>query len=168
MKLVLRAYDRVIVALAVLSGAALAFVFVSIIADVTTRSIGLQPPTWVVATTEYALLYITVLSAPWLLRQKGHVHIDIVRASLPAGVGRVVAKIVCFVSMLVSLTIVYFSIPVIVAAWHEYDIRAYELPRWLLYAPLTVGFLLLAIGFARYLFERESMYADRERSEDRL
>ena len=33
---------------------------------------------------------------------------------------------------------------------------------------LTVGFMLLAIGFARYLFERDSMYPDREHSEDRL
>ena len=168
MKILLRLYDQVIAALAALSGAALAFVFISIIYDVVTRTIGLIPPTWVIATTEYALLYVTALSAPWLLRRKGHVCIEIVRTYMPAHINHLMAKTVYFLGMSVSLILVVFSIPVIEASWHEYDIRAYELPRWLLYAPLTVGFFFLAIGFARYLFGNESMYGERETSEDGL
>ena len=72
MSRVLRIYDGVIVGLAIIAGAMVAAVFLMIVYDVAVRTLGFQPPFWTSALTEYALLYMTMLAAPWLVRQKGH------------------------------------------------------------------------------------------------
>ena len=64
MQPLIKAYDAVIVGLAVLAGAMVAAVFLAIIYDVSLRTAGFQPPFWTSALTEYALLYMTMIAAP--------------------------------------------------------------------------------------------------------
>ena len=37
-----------------------------------------RPLVWVLELTEYALLWVTFLGAAWLLRQGGHVQVDVI------------------------------------------------------------------------------------------
>ena len=70
-----RAYDNLIMALALLAGVMIASVFFFIVFDVTLRTTGFRPPEFVSAVSEYVLLYVTMLAAPWLVRERGHVRI---------------------------------------------------------------------------------------------
>ena len=56
---------------------------ISVIVSVLMRNAGLQPFAWLFTSAEYGLLYMTMLGAPWLVREKGHVHIELVTAALP-------------------------------------------------------------------------------------
>ena len=56
MRVLIRLYDTLAMALAVVAGAMAGFVFVSIVVDVVMRTGGLQPPMWTSALTEYALV----------------------------------------------------------------------------------------------------------------
>ena len=42
-----------------------------IVVDVSLRNLGMQPPAYTVALTEYSLLYMTMAAAPWLVRERG-------------------------------------------------------------------------------------------------
>jgi TRAP-type C4-dicarboxylate transport system permease small subunit len=159
-RLFFRLYDAAIDGLAWLCGAALAVVFVLIVVAVTMRALRIGEPDWILPTTEYAMLFIGTLGAPWLLRERGHIVIDVVRLSVSPATRRVMAKIVAVCSTVLFVLLVYFAVPVLRASWGEYEMRAYMMPKALLVAPVAVAFALLAIGFFRALIGRSDLYED--------
>lgn len=155
-----RAYDAAIDGLAWLCGVALGAVFLAIVVAVSLRTVGIGDPDWILPSTEYAMLYIGTLGAPWLLRERGHVVIDVVRLSVSPQARRVMAQIVAACSTVLFIVLVYFSFPVLRSNWGEYEMRAYMMPKALLVAPVTLSFALLAIGFLRALIGRAELYED--------
>jgi C4-dicarboxylate transporter DctQ subunit len=159
-----RAYDALVDGLAWLCAAALAVVFVMIVIAVVLRTLRIGEPDWILPSTEYAMLFIGTLGAPWLLRERGHVVIDVVRLSVPPGARRVMAKIVALGSLVLLALLVYFTVPVLRAIWGEYEMRAYMMPKALLVAPVGISFALLAIGFWRALIGYSDLYEDAGRT----
>lgn len=151
-------FDRVLNLLALIAAAILPFVFAAIIYDVTTRTLRVFQITWVVAITEYALLYVAALGAPWLLREKGHVSMEAFRTILPARVNAVIEKIVIVLCASACLIVAWVAVPVTLQNIGVVDIRADFLTRWLLYAPIVLCFLLCAMQFIRVLVTGGSLY----------
>ena len=151
-----RTYDAVLMALAVIASAMLAAVFIAIVYDVTLRTVGLQPPFWTLSSSEYALLYVTTLGAPWLMHHKGHVVITTVTSALPPKLSRVVEKLALLIGALSCLLIALVSLKIAVTITGA-DVRSFDMPRWLVYVTMPVGFLFLAIEFARFLFGRDTL-----------
>ena len=121
-------------------------------------------PDWILPTTEYAMLFIGTLGAPWLLRERGHVVIDVVRVSVPPRARRAMATIVAAGSLALCVLLVYFTFPVVRAAWGEYEMRAFMMPKALLTIPVGVCFALLAVGFLRALTGHAYLYEDEGRA----
>jgi TRAP-type C4-dicarboxylate transport system permease small subunit len=151
-------FDRVLNLLAIIAAAIIPFVFAAIVYDVTTRTLRVFQINWAVAITEYALLYVAALGAPWLLREKGHVSMEAFRAVLPARVNRLTEIIVIILCTVACLVVAWAAVPVMVQNVGVVDIRANFLTRWLLYAPIVLCFLLCAIQFARFMITGESLY----------
>ncbi|SIS75407.1 TRAP-type C4-dicarboxylate transport system, small permease component [Roseivivax lentus] len=151
-------FDRVLNLLALIAAAILPFVFAAIIYDVTTRTLRVFQINWVVAITEYALLYVAALGTPWLLREKGHVSMEAFRAVLPEAVNRVIEKIVIVLCTAACLVVAWVAVPVMIQNIGVTDIRANFLTRWLLYAPIVLCFALCAVQFARFLITGTSLY----------
>ena len=55
---------RIVAALAIVAGLLLVWLMVAVIAGVAMRNLGMQPFAWLFLSTEYGLLYITMLGAP--------------------------------------------------------------------------------------------------------
>jgi len=149
----LRLYDRFIAALAGLAGVTLFVMAAMIVIDVTMRNLGMRPPQAISALTEYALLYATMAAAPWLARSGGHVTIHTLTGQLPASAQSWLRRVVLIMAVILCLTL---SIAAFVMAIESFgrgdvDVRSIDLPRWLLFLPLAVGFLLLAAEFFRLL-----------------
>lgn len=155
---ILGMHDAIIKALAVIAGALLVFMFAIIIYDVTIRSMGWGVPVWAVNTTEYALVYVTFLGAPWLLRQNGHVFIQSVTGLLSPRLKWWTEKLVCLICGVMCLMLAYRAGAVTVESFGEIEITAFEAPRWLRYWTMPIGFLFLAIEFVRFLFSQDSLY----------
>lgn len=154
-----RAFDRVLDALALVAAAIIPLMFVAIVYDVTTRNLRVFQVAWVVAVTEYALLYVTALGAPWLLRERGHVSMEALRSVLPAGANRIVEKVVAMLCLAGCAVVTAAAVPVMVQNFGVSDIRADFLERWLLFLPVIIGFGLCGIQFLRFLLTGRSMYA---------
>lgn len=156
-----KGYEALIGALAGLACALLALVFMAIVYDVAVRTLGFQPPYWVSALTEYALLFITMLAAPWLVRRKAHVFVTSLLTALPQSARRVVAKSVYAGCIAICLAISYYAALMGLEAFRlgEFDVRSIDMPRWLLFASLPLGFCLCAVEFARFLAGFDDMYA---------
>lgn len=160
---VTRTYDLLVVGLLFLAGAMIAVAFAMIIVDVTLRTLGVSPPSFTTATVEYALLYITMFVAPHLVRNKSHVFIDAVVTRLPDFARRAAEKVTYCLAIAASLIFAYIAFGLLVEAIQSGDLeeRGVEVPLWLLYWPVPLGFALVAVEFARYLFGADSMYTGR-------
>ena len=145
------AYGKLLAALALLGCAVLFAMMLVICADVLLRNVRLIPGVYSVAwaneATEYALYLITLLTAPWLLRQGQHIRVDIVLRVIPR-------RIAWYCEWLCDLTALVVCVTIAYAGWKATAssmaidamvVKTLALPEWWLLAPLQVTFVLLAI-----------------------
>ena len=148
-----RAWGWLLGGLAAAGAALIAGTFAAIVADVTMRAVGLQPPLWTGAFSEYALLYATMLAAPWLVRRDGHIRVSALTERLPAPAAAGVERLVWAIAAATAALLAWYAAEVGIEAWRrgELDYRSVVLPRWLLYAPIPASFALMAVEFLRRL-----------------
>ena len=156
-----RHYDRLIHGMAVFAGLVIAAACLLIAYDVIARNLGMQPPASTVALTEYALLYFTMAAAPYLVRSKGHIVVEVVYQRLPGSAQRRIDAAILVLCATVSLVIAGLAGLLLVEAVvnAEVEIRSLDAPRWILFVPLVIGFLLMAIEFLRLLLRKDSVFA---------
>jgi TRAP-type C4-dicarboxylate transport system permease small subunit len=161
MRLFVRAYDFVLYAMALLAAAMLVWLMISVVASVALRNLGLQPFAWLFTSSEYAILYMTMLGAPWLVRERGHVHIELVTAALAPAARRVVSRAVAALCVLVCVILAWKGMDLFLTniERNDFDVRAYFYPRWLLTISFPVAFGFMAVEFARFVFGAELMHS---------
>ena len=167
MQPLIRAYDLLTSALALVAGVIMVSIFVGVVVDVTIRDFGYQSPRAIQPLAEFGLLYITMLGSPWLLRRKGMIIVESLRMTLPGGVRRVLELIVYAVCTAVCAILAWYAMSQAILSWEtaSADQRAIEIPLYYAYAPMFLGFFLMGIEFARLLFSGDTIYgqsADRE------
>lgn len=158
---VVRLYDRLVDAMAVIAAAMLVWLMISTVVSVSMRNAGVQPLAWLFTSSEYALLYLTMLGAPWLVRMKGHVHIELVTAALPETPRRLLSRAVALGCVAICAVLAWKGVDLVLTNIERsnYDVRAYYFPRWILTVAFPVSFGLMAIEFARFVFGREIMHS---------
>ncbi|MEM1383547.1 MAG: TRAP transporter small permease [Pseudomonadota bacterium] len=161
MRAAARLHALIIDAMAVIAAAMLVWLMASILISVTMRNLGLQPMAWLFLSTEYALLYMTMLGAPWLVRRRGHVHIELVTAALPERPRRVVSRAVALGCVLVCAVLAWKGAELVQTnlARNDYDVRAYFTPKWILTIAFPVSFGLMAVEFARFVLGPEILHS---------
>ena len=161
MRIVIRAYDALLYAMALIAAATLVWLMVSVVLSVAMRNFGIQPWAWLFTSAEYGLLYMTMLGAPWLVREKGHVHIELVTAALPPHLRRIVSRTVAAGCVAVSLILAWYGLELFLTniERNDYDVRAYFYPRWLLTITFPIAFSLMAVEFARFVFGPNLMHS---------
>ena len=154
------AYAALLRVLAAAAGALLGAVAALIVVDVGLRNLGFQPPAHTLSLTEYALLYATMLAAPWLVRERGHVYIELLTAAAPAPVRNALSRAVSASCTAICLVLVWYSLDVTVDDYARgaADIRSFDMPRWALVASVPIGFTLMAVEFLRFTLGRERMH----------
>ncbi len=159
MTLARRLYSGLINGLATLAGLMIAGVCLLIVYDVVARNLGLQPPASTVALTEYALLYFTMAAAPWLVRTRGHIVVEVLHARLTGAARRAADRVILVICILTSATVAVLAtlLALEAASRGEVEIRSLAMPRALLFAPLAIGFGLMATEFLRLALRGESV-----------
>jgi len=118
--------------------------------DVAARTFKLFATPWALDVSEYLLYAITFLGAPWVLREEGHISIELVVERLRPR-ARAVARVAAdTLGALVCAVLVYYAGR---AFWRSYSANnlVYEtfvFPEWYLYCLAPPVFLLLLLLFA--------------------
>jgi C4-dicarboxylate transporter, DctQ subunit len=154
-------YRRLLDLLAVVAGVLLAAMALAIVIDVVLRNLGFQPPGHTFTLTEYSLLYVTMLAAPWLVRAKGHVHIELLTAAVSPRTRFWLTRVIYGLCVLTCIVIFWFGLEVTIDQWRRavIDVRSFDMPRWLLTASVPLSFGLMTIEFARFLLGLDSMHS---------
>lgn len=158
MKTLGRVYTVLIEGLASLAGLLIAGVCLLIVYDVIARNLGLQPPDSTVALTEYALLYFTMAAAPWLVRTRGHIVVEVLHSRLAGRVRARTDRLILVICIATSALIAVLATQLAVeaATRGEVEIRSLAVPRVWLFLPLAIGFALMATEFLRLLVRGEA------------
>ena len=121
----------------------------------------MQPPASTVALTEYAMLYFTMAAAPYLVRTKGHIVVEILYQRISPAGRRKLDRLILVLCMLIALAVSALALILLIEALQrgEIEVRSLDAPRWIIFAPLTVGFLLMATEFLRLLLRADSVFA---------
>ncbi len=163
MQAIAKAHEWLINALKTLSCIIVFAIFVLIVMDVLLPLVGLEPWEGTLGVVEYGLLWFTILAAPWLARIKGHVFIDAVNELLSPGARKITSKIAYLVVITGSLMLAWYSLELAIEAYVDeaIDERSIELELWWIYAPMPLGFVLVAFEFIRYLIGLDDMFGSR-------
>jgi TRAP-type C4-dicarboxylate transport system permease small subunit len=146
-------FDKLIDALAALSGLGMCALTLLICADVAARTFRLFAMPWSLDVAEYMLLLITFLGAPWVLVHGGHISIDIVTDRLAPEPRRRVALVVNVLCTIVCGALLWFSIG---TWWRSFsqDTMVHEtfiFPEWWLFTVPPPIFLILMGIFLRWV-----------------
>jgi TRAP-type transport system small permease protein len=144
-----QAYGRILDGLMLAACLLLLAMTLLIGADVVTRNFGLGGIAWSGEVSEDILYLLTLLAAPWLLRQGQHIRVDILLRALPARIGWLLEWVGDVLGLACSLYFVWYGWKVLSASYQAgaITIKTLVTPEWWLLAPLPVAFGLFAIEF---------------------
>lgn len=160
MRAVVKLYDAVLYGMAWLAGALMVAMMAMIVADVALRNLGYQSSAHFFTFTEYFLLLIPLLGAPWLVREKGHIYIEVLIVALPQRLQRGLMFAVVLACIAVAGILAWYGGAITLQDFlaNEKDVRSFDMPRWMLMASMPLAFGMMAVEFLRLLARGESPY----------
>jgi C4-dicarboxylate transporter, DctQ subunit len=160
MRFIAAVYERFLQAMAVLSGLILVWIMLAVVITVIQRNLGMQSWGWLFLSTEYGMFYMTLLGAPWLVRQRGHVHIEILTALLPANVLPAFSRFVSLLTAAICAILAFkgFELVLLNLERGDFDVRAYFFPSWILSMAFPISFGLLTVEFSRMVFGQKLLH----------
>lgn len=159
-RLTARTYHHFITLMAIISGVMLVWLMVSIGLSVVIRNLGMQASAWFFVSTEYAIFYLTLLGAPWLVREQGHVYIELLTAALPQRWLNIHSRVVSLLCVVICLVLAWKGFDLVQTNLQrsDYDVRAYFVPKWILTIVFPITFAAMAIEFSRFVFGQKIMH----------
>jgi len=155
-------YGKLLAGLALAGCAVLLLMMLVICVDVFLRNVRIVPGMlgvpWANEVTEYALYLITMLTAPWLLRQGLHIRVDVLLRVIPPRVAWVCEWAVDVIALGCCAVIAFYGVKAVLSS-HAIGgtvVKVLAVPEWWLLAPLPLAFALLAIEI---LFRMQRLYA---------
>jgi len=145
-------FDRTINILAFVACVLIIFTMLIVCTDVVMRYFLRRPIIWVIEITEYLLLYITFLSAAWVLKREGHVKVDVFVNQLNPRAQTVFGIVTSTVGVIICLGLVWYGVQV---TWDHIlrHVMAAESLIKVPYAPILaiipIGSFLLMLQFLR-------------------
>jgi C4-dicarboxylate transporter DctQ subunit len=151
MKKLMALFDHVVNGMIFLAGLILVFIMLSVCLEVILRYFLNRPQVWVTEVTEVLLLYITFLGTTWLLRQEGHVKVDILLNRLKPRMLALLGIFSSAIGILVSITLTVSGFQL---TWDYvqrgiYTPTAMEIPVSIIIVIIPVGSLMLLVQFIR-------------------
>lgn len=158
----LRYHERLLAGLFATGALVLAVVLVLIVYDVLARNFGFRPYPHTLSITEYGLLYMTLLGAPWLVRHKHHIYLQVLTALVSEQWRARIARFVYSLCALMCALLCYYSTGLVVESFIRggVEIRSFDMPRWAMFWVLPVSFFLMCIEFLRFLLGFDEMFDD--------
>ena len=144
-----KTYNRINNLFAAIGVACVVFMVVSITIDVCGRYFFNSPIIWGVEINEYMVLYMTFLSAAWVLKQEGHVSVELVTSKLRERPRNIVLLVNALIGILICLIVTYYGIKLTYndAVFGMFKPTVLRIPNVYILWVIPLGTLMLAIGF---------------------
>ncbi|ETA79505.1 TRAP transporter small permease [Youngiibacter fragilis] len=154
MKAINRFIDLCMAALSGVAALALGFLLVGICYSTFSRFLFNRPLTNLVEYATYSLIYITFLSAPQILKARGHIYIDMITNVLPMKANKILGIGVNLVGALISSVIFYYG-SLVVKDNYLFKVKVMDsmgTPQFMLTMVIPIGMFFVTIQFIRNLY----------------
>src|SRR5258708_26222588 len=147
--------------MAALAAFLMAAMMVTICLDVLLRNLGYQSSAHFFTFTEYRVLMVPCMGAPWLVREKGHIYVEILLMSLGAKARARMTMAIGVACIALCLVLAWYGFDITIRDFvnNEKDVRSLDMPRWMIVVWIPLAFSLMAVEFARFLWRRENFLA---------
>jgi len=144
-------FDRTIGFLAILATILLAFVMLIVDWEVVARYFLKRPSSWMLEVVEFTLLYICFLGAAWLLKEEGHIKMDLVLSRLNPKAQLWLNVITSLLGAIICFITTWYGVKV---SWDLHQSGQYfatflKPPKYIIVGIVPVGCFLLSIQFLR-------------------
>ncbi|PIC99043.1 hypothetical protein CSV68_09440 [Sporosarcina sp. P29] len=145
--------DSIMSFMAVLGRIVIIIISLLIIIDIVSFKFFSYQFPWILEVSEYLLVLLTLLGVAWLLKEDGHIKLDLLINRLSEKNRTRMEILNSCIGAVISLVITVYGL---LATWNLYmrDIKTetiLEIPRSLLIVVVPVGFLFVFIQFIRNL-----------------
>jgi len=143
--------DMVIVCSTWFSGILMIFALISVCIDVVLRYFFNSPTGWVLQISEYILLYIPFLSAAYVLKEDGHIKVDILLGFLSPKTQALFDVVTSALGAGVLLVLTYYGTIVSCAFYIRkvITLKYLKIPEFLVVMAIPIGCLMFALQFIR-------------------
>ena len=148
-----RIFDRILNMMMVVSGILLGVTLVIVCLEVVFRYFLHRPLGWSAEVSSYMLLYITFLVAAWVLKDNGHVTLDVVVTMFSSRIQYGIAVVTSILSAIVCLIIIWFGMRVTLDLFLS-DYRTPTLlrfPEFFIIVLIPFGSLVLFVQLLRMI-----------------
>jgi C4-dicarboxylate transporter, DctQ subunit len=113
------AIDRAMTALMVIAGVLCILMMLGISTEVVTRYFFKMPILGMLEASEIAMLYITFLSAAWVLKKEGHVNMDLINSYLKPSALNILNAFLSLIGAAIALVLLWYGAKVTIGAFLE-------------------------------------------------
>ena len=132
--------------------------------DVFLRNIG-KPWTGFFELSEYSILWIVFLGTTWILRNNGHIRLDLVVSRLSPAVRAIVELITSALGAVLLAFITYYAVQFVLNDFQTGTkvISILRPPKWPIEIIIAIGCFMLFVQFTINSFERLKAWKDAAR-----
>ena len=159
-----RLWGRLLWLLMAATAAYIGLIMVAIVYQTVFRSMGWSYTPFAFIFIEYGFVYALFLGSPWLIRQRGHIYIELLTAAIGDGARNVLSRIIVLACAAICFVWVWYSWKLFAEQAADPmafdELRAqFDIRVWIGTIAFPLGFLLMGIEFLRFAFTRETMHA---------
>ena len=112
---------------------------------------------------EYGFIFVLFLGSPWLVRNRGHVYIELLTAALNDFYRKILSRLICLIAGIVCGVWAWYTWLLFVERYEDImafdELRAqFDIPLWISTIPFPIGFSLMAIEFFRFTIVAQPMH----------
>lgn len=138
-------------------------IMVSIIYITTFRFFGAAYNVYTTSFIEYGFVYIMFLGSPWLVRNRGHVFIEMLTAAVSPRTRDILSRLIAFAAAAVCLIWAWYTWIIFLERFGDAmqfdELRAdLDIRLWVSTIAFPTGFLAMGIEFARFIFAAKTMH----------
>ena len=144
-------FDRILDMTAVLAGALLVFLILSVCWEVVLRYFFNKPTSWVVEISGYIVLWVPFLVSAWVLRRGSHIRMDLLIGGLGPRGQAIMNTITFSIAALICFILTWYGVKVVLDLYQtgfitQTFLRIY---KWPIIAILPLSTALLFLEFLR-------------------
>lgn len=164
MKKINRLLHQMIDWMAILARIVTIFIVLIIFTDILTVNLFNYSLPWAIEISEYLLVFLTFLGAAWLLREDGHIKLDLVLNALREKSRVRLEMINSVIGLIISLVL---AVSGFIATYNLYERgvkteAVIELPRFILIVIIPIGFTFLVYQFLVNIIRQRKQYKANE------
>lgn len=150
-----RFIDYVIDFFAYVGGALCIIMMLAVSVDVIGRYFIRMPILGIVEATQFMMLWVVFSGVAWVLKKKGHIHMDFILQMVKPKVQNWLTLITSLICLITSLVTFWYSLNVVIGLFQDGILESGDFPinSGYLILAVPIGCLLLVIQFSRIVRE---------------